>query len=230
MRLDKYLAHAQLGTRKEVKKLIRSKRVRVNDEICVKEDRKLQKEDCVYVDDELLAYDELVYLMLYKPQGVISATEDRIHTTVMDILDAPLPKNCFPVGRLDIDSEGLLLITNDGQLAHQLLSPKKHVGKTYYVECEKALSSEDLQFLESGTIQLDNENVLPAKAQRITANSLYLTIQEGKFHQVKRMLQACENKVCYLKRISMGSLQMDKSLAPGEWRYLSEEEIRGLKQ
>ena len=131
MRLDKYLAHAQLGTRKEVKKLIRSKRVRVNDEICTKEDRQLQKEDCVYVDDELLVYDELVYLMLYKPQGVISATEDRVHTTVMDIFDAPLPKNCFPVGRLDIDSEGLLLITNDGQLAHQLLSPKKHVDKTF---------------------------------------------------------------------------------------------------
>lgn len=231
MRLDKYLAHAGIGTRKEVKLLIRKKHICVNGVVCTKDDTHIDEHrDVITFDGEDISYEPVVYLMLNKPSGVISATVDDMHATVFDCIDALLPTDCFPVGRLDIDTEGLLLITNDGKLAHQLLSPSKHVWKTYYVEARDPLSPDDLHILESGTIKLDEEVLKKAKTQRITDHSIYLSIQEGKYHQIKRMLHAVHNEVTYLKRIQMGPLSLDESLAPGEWRYLHENEIAMLRK
>lgn len=231
MRLDKYLAHAGIGTRKEVKLLIRKKHICVNGVVCTKDDMHIDEHrDVITFDGEDISYEPVVYLMLNKPSGVISATVDDMHATVFDCIDALLPTDCFPVGRLDIDTEGLLLITNDGKLAHQLLSPSKHVWKTYHVEARDPLSQDDLHILESGTIKLDEEVLKKAKTQRITDHSIYLSIQEGKYHQIKRMLHAVHNEVTYLKRIQMGPLSLDESLAPGEWRYLREDEIAMLRK
>ena len=230
MRLDKYLAHAGLGTRKEVKLAIRKGRVCINGELCQKDDRKIQEGvDVVCVDGEEIYYEAVVYIMLNKPQDVVSATSDPIYETVLDCIDAFLPKDCFPVGRLDVDTEGLLLITNDGKLAHRLLSPKHHVEKTYLVELAQSLQEGDQKRLENGSIILDEEPVLPARVEILEDTKILLHIQEGRFHQVKRMLHAVGNEVVYLKRIAMGPLQLDEALACGEWRYLSEEEITSLK-
>ena len=149
--------------------------------------------------------------------------------TVLDCIGAQLPKDCFPVGRLDIDTEGLLLITNDGKLSHFLLSPKHHVKKTYYVEMKNILSKEDIEILENGSIVLDEKVIKPAKVEVIDDYHCYLTIEEGRYHQVKRMMSAVGNEVLYLKRISMGSLRLDENLQTGEWRWLSEEEVQALK-
>ena len=231
MRLDKYLAHANIGTRKEVKQLIRKGHISVNGEVCRKDDIKInEKEDVVTIDGEEIYYESVVYIMLNKPQIVVSATTDPVHETVMDCIDVTIPKDCFPVGRLDIDTEGLLLITNDGKLAHQLLSPKHHVTKTYLAEIAHSLSEEDIKRLENGTIELDGECILPAGVEVIDETFIKLHIQEGRFHQVKRMLHAVDNEVISLKRIAMKTLYLDDSLAPGEWRFLSEEEIRSLKE
>lgn len=230
MRLDKYLAHAQVGTRKEVKLLIRKKHVTVNGEIVIKDDVHIDEvHDVVCVDGEEIYYETMVYLMLNKPSGVISATVDEVHETVLDCIGASLPKDCFPVGRLDIDTEGLLLITNDGKLSHFLLSPKHHVKKTYYVEMKNILSKEDIEILENGSIVLYEKVIKPAKVEVIDDYHCYLTIEEGRYHQVKRMMSAVGNEVLYLKRISMGSLRLDENLQTGEWRWLSEEEVQALK-
>ncbi len=230
MRLDKYLAHADVGTRKEVKQLIRKGHVCVNGEVCCKDDTKINEmEDIITVDGDEIYYESIVYIMLNKPQNVVSATSDSIHETVMDCIDVTIPKDCFPVGRLDIDTEGLLLITNDGKLAHRLLSPKHHVTKTYLVEIAHSLSDEDILRLENGSIELDGECILPAEVEIIDESFIKLHIREGRFHQVKRMLHAVNNEVLSLKRIAMKNLQLDDTLAPGEWRFLSDEEIRLLK-
>ena len=183
----------------------------------------------VCIDGEELYYESLVYLMLYKPQGVISATQDEEHETVLDGIDVLLPKGCFPVGRLDIDTEGLLLITNDGQLSHRLLSPKHHVAKTYLAKIAQPLSEADIALLEGGTIVLDDKPLLPAQVVQRSENEIIITIQEGRYHQIKRMLQAVGNEVCYLKRLTMGPLELDDILQPGEWRFLSDEEIAALQ-
>ena len=167
--------------------------------------------------------------MLNKPQDVVSATSDPTYETVLDCIDAFLPKDCFPVGRLDMDTEGLLLITNDGKLAHRLLSPKHHVEKTYLVDLAQPLQEGDQKKLENGSIVLDEEPVLPARVEILEDTQILLHIQEGRFHQVKRMLHAIGNEVVHLKRIAMGPLRLDEALASGEWRYLSEEEITVLK-
>lgn len=230
MRLDKYLAHAGIGTRKEVKQLIRKKHICVNGKICSKDDVHIQEDsDIVSLDGANITYQSIVYIMLNKPKGVISATMDELHATVFDCIDAILPNDCFPVGRLDIDTEGLLLICNDGKLAHDLLSPRKHVDKTYYVEIDHALTNADKERLENGSIVLDDVNLKEASVEQIDTCSLYLTIKEGKYHQVKRMLEAVDNEVVYLKRVRMGSLRLDEQLAVGEWRYLHDDEIEDLK-
>ena len=199
MRLDKYLAHAGLGTRKEVKLAIRKGRVSVNGEVCRKDDRKIQEgADVVCLDKEEIYYEAVVYIMLNKPQDVVSATSDPTYETVLDCIDAFLPKDCFPVGRLDMDTEGLL---QEG----------------------------DQKKLENGSIVLDEEPVLPARVEILEDTQILLHIQEGRFHQVKRMLHAIGNEVVHLKRIAMGPLRLDEALASGEWRYLSEEEITALK-
>lgn len=230
MRLDKYLAHAGLGTRKQVKQWIRKKHVRVNGSIICKDDVHIDEEkDIICLDDERILYEKKVYIMLHKPQGVISATVDNQHPTVFDCIDQIIPKDCFPVGRLDIDTEGLLLICNDGKLAHNILSPKKHVNKTYVVDIDHPLLEEDKKLLESGTIVLDDEVIKPAQVEILSAYKILLTIQEGKYHQVKRMLMAVQNEVKHLKRIRMGTLVLDEQLQPGEWRYLTEDEYLQLK-
>lgn len=230
MRLDKFLAHSNIGTRKEVKKIIRSGRVKVNDKIIKNDDYKINEDkDSIYLDGELISYQQFYYVMLNKPQGYVSATIDDRYPTVLDCIYEDYAFDLFPVGRLDIDTEGLLLLTNDGGLAHDLLSPKKHVDKVYYVELEKTYSQKDIEKLEKGIAINDEEVCKEAKVDRIDESRMFLTIQEGKFHQVKRMMHAIENEVTFLKRVQMGSLKLDETLSVGEYRELSEEEITLLK-
>ncbi len=230
MRLDKFLANSGLGTRKEVKQLIRKKAVKVNDELCLKEDVKIDElKDIICVHDQPIAYHEFRYLMLHKPSGVVSATEDNVHTTVLDLIDEKI-KDLFPVGRLDIDTEGLLLLTNDGQLAHKLLSPKKHVDKCYYLESKEELFAHHFKLIEEG-ITIDQGIVCkPARIDKLSSHCYHLWISEGKFHQVKRMIQACDSEVTYLKRLSMGELKLDETLAKGDYRDCNEEEMAILMQ
>lgn len=237
MRLDKFLANSGIGTRKEVKEILKKKKISVNG-IFVK-DGKIhidEKKDVIKYENEVISYKPFVYIMMNKPAGVISATEDSHHKTVIDLLNNKYRTyDVFPVGRLDIDTEGLLLLTNDGILSHNLLSPKKHVDKKYYVKIAKPLSENDVKTLENG-IKLE-ENFITKKAnveiisEDLESNSyqVYITICEGKFHQVKRMFKAVDNEVLYLKRIKMGNLLLDQNLKLGEYRELTEEELDELK-
>lgn len=229
IRLDKLLCHAGYGTRKEVKKLIRAKAVAVNHQLVTKDDLKVDEvNDCVEVNGQRVVYSRFVYFMLNKPQGVISSTEDGPTKTVLDCLDEPY-QDLFPVGRLDKDTEGLLLITNDGALAHHLLSPRHHVEKTYEVHLSNPLTREHLQMLKEG-IRIDGDELCkPAVVQVLHDHLIHLTITEGKFHQVKRMMIACDSEVTFLKRLTMGSLVLDESLKTGQYRPLTEEEIAELK-
>ena len=237
MRLDKFLANSGIGTRKEVKEILKKKKISVNG-IFVK-DGKIhidEKKDVIKYENEVISYKPFVYIMMNKPAGVISATEDSHHKTVIDLLNNKYRTyDVFPIGRLDIDTEGLLLLTNDGILSHNLLSPKKHVDKKYYVKIAKPLSENDVKTLENG-IKLE-ENFVTKKAnveiisEDLESNSyrVYITICEGKFHQVKRMFKAVDNEVLYLKRIKMGNLLLDQNLKLGEYRELTEEELDELK-
>ena len=232
IRLDKFLADMGLGTRSEVKKEIHKGQVRVNGIPERSPEYKLDiQKDLVEVNGRQISYAQQEYYMLNKPAGVVSATEDKKDMTVLDLIQEKQRKDLFPVGRLDKDTEGLLLITNDGLLAHQLLSPKKHVKKTYFVRVENPVSPEDIKILEEGADIGEEKRTLPAEISCLSPekNSLCLTIKEGKFHQIKRMFQAVDNKVLYLKRLSMGSLTLDETLAPGEYRPLTKEEIERLK-
>lgn len=231
MRLDKYLAHCNVGTRKEVKQLIRKKRVKVNGEIIKNDDLQIdENQDVVMVDDEEIYYIKDIYLMMNKPDGVVSATFDNYDETVLDLIDPRFSKDCFPIGRLDKDTQGLLIISNDGNLAHKILSPKNHIEKTYYVEHLSELSDSDIEKLCNGTIVIDDKVVMEAKYEKIDDLSCYLTIMEGRFHQVKRMFHAVSNEVLFLKRIKMGPIVLDEELQLGETRFLNEEEIKLLKQ
>lgn len=233
MRLDKFLANSGIGTRKEVKIILKKGKIKVNEKIV--KDAKMQVDeikDDVKIEAEKITYKPFVYIMMNKPSGVISATEDGKHKTVIDLLCEKYKNyKVFPVGRLDIDTEGLLLLTNDGVLAHNLLSPKKHVDKKYYVELKEPLTIEKKKILENG-IKLE-ENFVTKKAkieiidkdEDIEVNSVFITISEGKFHQVKRMFKFVENEVLYLKRVKMGKLLLPEDLKLGEYRELSEEEM-----
>ena len=228
MRLDKFLKDTGFGSRKEVKILIKQKRVSVNDTLVSNEGLSINEEkDVVKVDNQIVKYVKYVYIMLNKPQGVVSATTDNIHTTVIDLINDFKYLDLFPVGRLDIDTEGLLLITNDGALSHNLLSPKKHVDKTYFLKTNNSLTSDDMKRIEDG-VYLDNELTLPAKIEKVSEYEYLLTIHEGKFHQVKRMIEAVGKSVTYLKRVSFGPLVLDNDLALGKYRFLTEEEILKL--
>ena len=185
--------------------------------------------DTVTFQGKPLSYAAFHYYMLHKPAGVITATEDKKESTVMDILREEKVKNLFPVGRLDKDTEGLLLVTDDGELAHNLLSPKKHVDKEYLVKVRDSISEEDCRKLSEGVDIGDEKPTAPAKVERVAEKEILLTIREGRFHQVKRMLQAVGNEVLYLKRLSMGSLRLPKDLEKGAYRPLSEEEIYKIK-
>lgn len=232
IRLDKYLADMSVGTRTEVKKLIRQGKVSVdgltvkNPEIKIDADK--QQVTC---NGQAVQYETFEYYMLNKPAGVVSATTDARDKTVLDLIDSKKRKDLFPVGRLDKDTEGLLLITNDGELAHRLLSPKKHVDKLYFARVEGVVTDADKEAFEKGLDIGDGEHTKPARLEILVSDEISeikLTIQEGKFHQVKRMFEAVNKKVIYLKRLSMGTLRLDEMLALGEYRPLTKEELENL--
>ncbi len=234
LRLDRYLSDMGAGTRSELKKGIRAGLARVNGEIEKDPGRKVTGKDTVSFRGREIAYEKKVYYMLHKPAGVISATEDRRQKTVLDLIDEEdMRKDLFPVGRLDRDTEGLLLITNDGELAHALLSPARHVNKVYYAEVDGALTAEDAAAFEEGMQVEDDFRALPARLEVLSScpekASALVTVREGKFHQIKRMFKARGREVTRLKRLSMGPLVLDESLLPGQWRRLTAEEIRSLK-
>ena len=237
IRLDKYLADMQTGTRSEVKELIRKKRVTINGNIVTKPEFKVNTDsDSVSVDGTAVGYHEYEYFMLNKPAGVVSATDDNTCTTVTNLIKTKNRKDLFPVGRLDKDTEGLLIITNDGAMAHNLLSPKKHVDKTYYAKVKGKISDAAVKMFADGLHVDDELTALPAVLNVLSYNpdedysEINVTIHEGKFHQVKRMFTAIGSEVLFLKRITFGALSLDKTLKPGEYRILNEAEIAALKQ
>ena len=236
IRLDKFLVEMNKGSRSQIKEAAKKGRIQVNGQVEKKTERKVDPAaERVLFDGLPVMYQEFEYYMLNKPQGVVSATQDNLHRTVIDLLPAEKRGDLFPVGRLDIDTEGLLLITNDGDLAHRLLSPKKHVDKQYYAKVDGVLPADSIARMAEGLVLTDVEGtkVKPAKLEILEKetdnNEILLTIQEGKFHQVKRMFEALGCHVTYLKRLSMGALQLDQALAVGEFRKLTEEEVLLLK-
>ena len=236
MRLDKYLAEMGVGTRQEVKKQIRQGKAAVNGTVVKAADTKIDEtSDEVTISGRNISYVSYEYYMLNKPGGVVSATEDRRDTTVIDLIKDKKRKDLFPVGRLDKDTEGLLLITNDGDLAHRLLAPKKHVDKVYYAKIDGMVTEEDVKrFAEGIDIGAEEEEMTrPAKLDIMKSaeeSEIRLTIHEGKFHQVKRMFLAVGKEVTYLKRERMGTLCLDENLKPGEYRLLTEEEIENVRK
>lgn len=230
MRLDKYLADCGYGTRTEVKKIVKSGCISVNDEKVTKVDIKIDEtKDNVCINGEKISYNKFVYYMLNKPAGYVSATEDSHDKTVIDLLKSTdKKKDIFPVGRLDKDTEGLLILSNDGKMAHEILSPKKHVNKTYYAELSGEINEDAKDIFEKGIDIGEKKETLPAKLKILEKgqkSKVELTICEGKFHQVKRMFMAIGLEVLYLKRIKMGSLELDCKLKLGEYRAISEEEL-----
>ena len=235
MRLDKYLVACAVGSRTEVKNFLKTGRVTVNGKKAKSAKLQINEDtDEICFDGEKLDYEEFVYYMMNKPQGVISATEDTKHKTVLDLLDDyARAKEVFPVGRLDIDTHGLLLLTNDGKLAHALLSPKRHVDKTYLAQVNGIMTDEDIETFSKG-IPLKDFTCQPAKLELVSIDTekdqslVRVTIAEGKFHQVKRMVAYCGKEVVDLQRLTMGTLTLDEDLKRGEWRRLSKEELEGL--
>ena len=232
MRLDKFLCEMGVGTRSEVKIFLKKGQVTVNDEIIKKPETKIdENKDTVCFLGQPLSYEAVQYFLLNKPAGCVTATKDNLSDTVMSFLPDNAREDLFPVGRLDKDTEGLLLITNDGQLAHELLSPKKHVDKTYFAVIGGKVKEEHIQQFQEGLDIGDDTLTMPAKLKIIKSDAvseIELTIHEGRFHQVKRMFEAVGTKVTYLKRISMGPLSLE-TLQPGEVRRLTEEEIEILR-
>lgn len=234
MRLDKYLADMGAGTRSEVKNLIKKGFVTVNEISCKNADQKVTESDQIAVRGMIISYISKEYYMLYKPAGVLSATRDKYEKTVLDLINTKKRKDLFPVGRLDKDTEGLLLITNDGDLAHSLLSPRKHIGKVYFVRLNGEITKEQIYLLETGIKLEDGVRTQPASLKVLNKNEgiseVEITIYEGKFHQVKRMFLSVGLEVIYLKRLSMGNLVLDETLRKGEYRVLTEKELADLKE
>ena len=232
MRLDKFLCEMGVGTRSEVKSFLKKGLVTVNGEIIKKPEIKIdENQDKICYLGQALTYEAVQYFLLNKPAGCVTATKDNLSETVMSFLPDNRRDDLFPVGRLDKDTEGLLLITNDGQLAHELLSPRKHVDKTYFATIEGEVKEEHKQLFLEGLDIGDEDLTMPAKLKIISSgeiSEIELTIQEGRFHQVKRMFEAIGTKVTYLKRISMGPLTLG-NLQPGEVRVLSDQELELLK-
>ena len=233
MRLDKYLTELGLGTRSEVKKYIKAGQVTVEGAVEKRPETKIEEKSAtVCFRGERLSYTAYEYYLFHKPAGCVSATRDHLHKTVLDYLPDTGRRDLFPVGRLDIDTEGLLLITNDGALAHELLSPAKHVPKTYYARVEGYVSEEDVQRFKNGVDIGEEKPTKPASLVILSAgdcSQVRLTITEGRFHQVKRMFEATGKRVVYLKRLSMGALVLPEDLKPGEYRPLTAEELEKLK-
>lgn len=232
-RLDKVLAMSGYGSRKDVKKIIKLGGVTVNGLVATDAGAPVRPEvDDIRVFDKPLEFYAKVYIMMNKPSGVISSTRDGRETTVIDLLEgAHYHRKLFPAGRLDKDAEGLILLTDDGALAHRLLSPKYRVPKGYYIEVEGNLEEADVKAFETG-IDLGDFVALPAELTILKSgdtSKALVKVVEGKFHQVKRMVEAVGKKVAYLKRLALGPLELDEELEPGEWRELTDEEIRELK-
>lgn len=243
MRLDKFLSELNIGTRKQIKEYVKNGRCTVNGIPATKADVHIdENSDDIAFDGIPLKYSRFHYFLLNKPIGVVSATRDGRNETVLDLLAGENVKGLSPCGRLDIDTEGLLLLTDDGDLIHKLLSPRKHVDKVYEVHISKPLDEAEIKKLECG-VNIGDKNedgsidfTLPAKVQildDLDENKnpvILLTIHEGRFHQVKRMLEAVDNEVVFLRRLSMGSLVLDDDLKPGDYRELTDQEINELKK
>lgn len=235
MRLDRFLAEMGEGTRQEVKKIIRQGRVEIDGTCVTRPEQKVDEQrQQVFLDGRAVAYRKYEYYMLNKPAGVISAAADSRERTVVDLIGQKKRRDLFPVGRLDRDTEGLLLITNDGALAHRLLAPGKHVDKCYYARVRGVVTESDAAAFAAGVdigAGEEEERTMPARLEILESapvSEIRLTIQEGKYHQVKRMFQAVGKEVLYLKRLSMGSLRLDTSLEPGAYRELTDEEREQL--
>lgn len=232
IRLDKFLADMGMGTRSELKKAIRNGRVTIDGIPAKKPEEKVNPDvQTVSYDGNEIRYQHMEYYMLHKPAGVVSATKDAKEKTVIDLITGTKRKDLFPVGRLDKDTEGLLLITNDGDLAHRLLAPGKHVDKVYFARIEGRVTEEDVEAFKAGLDIGDEVLTMPATLQILSSDEISeieITIQEGRYHQVKRMFEAVGKKVLYLKRLSMGTLRLDEQLAKGTFRLLTKEEIEQL--
>lgn len=234
MRLDKYLVQMSFGTRKEVKSLIKKGSVSVNGSCCnIAPEQKVDTDrDEIRVGGALAEYVEFEYFMLNKPQGYVSAVKDGLHPTVLELIQDRKRKDLFPVGRLDKDTEGLLLITNDGKLANHLLSPKHHVAKTYFVHVDGLVCEEDVLLFAGGVDIGDDRPTRPAHMEILKAgekSEVMVEITEGRYHQIKRMFAAIHKPVLYLKRMAVGPLVLDEALRPGDYRSLTKEEVRQLK-
>ena len=229
MRLDKFLANMGVGTRSEVKQLLKKGAVKVNQNIV-----KLPKlhvnpnSDEIMVNDEVVSYIDKVYIMLNKPKGYISATEDEVHPTIIDLIPEYAHLNIFPVGRLDKDTEGLLLVTNDGQFNHEVMNPNKHVSKTYEVYSKHPITQFDIDKFKFG-IELSDGKLKPAILKKVDDYVSHVTIYEGKYHQVKRMFHSIENEVLELKRIKIAQLELDHNLDLGSYRLLTQIDFDNLK-
>ena len=240
IRIDKYLADCGIGTRSEVKKYIKTKQITVNGKLVVKPEQKIDENvDQVFYKGQQITYEKFVYYLLHKPAGCVTAKQDNVHKTVMECFPEEVrAKDIAPVGRLDLDTEGLLLFTNDGPLTHHLLSPTHHIPKTYYAVLDKEVPESAIELFKTGVDIGDDKPTLPAeliilptvvKEDENATYSAELTIHEGRFHQVKRMFEAVGCTVTYLKRLSMGSLVLG-DLKIGEYRKLTEEEIIELQK
>ena len=236
LRVDKLLSNIGCGSRAEIKIYCKRGMITVNGQTVSNPGLQVDPEnDEVKFDGEVVRYREFIYIMLNKPDGYISATFDKHDPIVLDLIDDPsyLAFEPFPVGRLDKDTEGLLVLTNDGKLAHRVLSPKKHVPKTYYAKVEGVVTEEDVVAFENGVTLDDGYETMPSQLKILKSEELSeieLTIHEGKFHQVKRMFESVGKKVVYLKRLSMGNLKLDESLELGQYRELTEEEVKQIEE
>ena len=236
MRLDKFLVEMGIGSRSQVKQYVKKGAITINGVPARSSDIKIdENNDTIIYNGKALNYSRYRYFLLNKPAGCVSATSDNLHRTVLDLLEGENTRDLAPVGRLDIDTEGLLLITNDGALSHRLLSPAHHVPKTYYAEIDGYVTDETAAHFRCGVDIGDDKKTLPANLEILSADmetcrsTVELTITEGRFHQVKRMFQAEGMSVTYLRRISMGALRLDESLATGHYRALTDDEISSLQ-
>lgn len=231
VRIDKILSELGFGSRQEIKKYVKAGKIRINDNIAKKPEEKINSEvDKLFFDGKEVEVEEFETFILYKPAGYVCATKDNVHKTVMELIDSKR-KNIVPVGRLDLDTEGILILTNDGNLNHRLVSPSSHVDKTYYAIFEGKLNENALEMTKNGLDIGEGEVSKPAKLEIISSNEIMLTIHEGKFHQVKRMVKALGGEVTYLKRVAFGGLRLeDLKLKKGESRKITEIEMEMLKR
>ena len=231
VRIDKILSELGFGSRQEIKKYVKAGKIRINDNIVKKPEEKLNSEvDKLFFEGKEVEVEEFETFILYKPAGYVCATKDNVHKTVMELIDSKR-KNIVPVGRLDLDTEGILILTNDGNLNHRLVSPSSHVDKTYYAIFEGKLNENAVEMTKNGLDIGEGEVSKPAKLEIISSNEIMLTIHEGKFHQVKRMVKALGGEVTYLKRVAFGGLRLDDlKLKKGESRKITEIEMEMLER